>query len=507
MGQTFWRVTFSLVFLLLIVTVYAEASQAASIVNPKQTYTYEMMERDMKKLANSYPDLIEYKSIGKSEYGREIYAIKLGNGLSTSYINGSNHAREWISTNLIMHMIDQYAVAYSNGKMIGSYHPKSLLDQHSIWFVPMMNPDGVTLQQKGLQAFPKEDHAALLKMNNNSTNFKRWKANGKGVDLNRQFDANWKNIENNPGKPSFANFKGYAPHTASEVKAVIKFTKEIKPEMAVSYHSSGRILFWNFHQKGAQLERDYKHAKAMNQMTGYRLMPQAGPRAGGGYTDWFIQTYKRPAFTPELGYYAGATNVPLSEYDAIWNQNRLVGLYIARESHKLFENRLRATRTPVSLVVNDTDFKTASGAFTYQSRTVVPVRSIFEELGANVRWNSKTRSVEIRTNEQFISLPVHRNEVFVNDKRQELDVPALLFEGTTYVPLRFIVETIGANVQWIQAERKVIVTYRPVVEDEPVVEPDLIEEEPAPAVEEETQIIEQQETVGEGMEPEPALIE
>ncbi len=46
-----------------------------------------------------------------------------------------------------------------------------------------------------------------------------------------------------------------------------------------------------------------------------------------------------------------------------------------------------------------------------------------------------------------------------------------------------------------------------MVEDEPVVEPDLIEEEPAPAVEEETQIIEQQETVGEGMEPEPALIE
>lgn len=58
-----------------------------------------------------------------------------------------------------------------------------------MWFVPMVNPDGVTLQQEELKAFPISLHASLLEMNEGSKNFKRWKANAKGIDLNRQYKA------------------------------------------------------------------------------------------------------------------------------------------------------------------------------------------------------------------------------------------------------------------------------------------------------------------------------
>ena len=64
---------------------------------------------------------------------------------------------------------------------IDGYDAKKILNNTTIWFIPMVNPDGVTLQQTGLTSFPKADHAKIIKMNNGSTNFKRWKANGKGL--------------------------------------------------------------------------------------------------------------------------------------------------------------------------------------------------------------------------------------------------------------------------------------------------------------------------------------
>lgn len=67
----------------------------------------------------------------------------------------------------------------------------------------MVNPNGVTLQQRGLNAFPKKDHANLIRMNAGSKNFKRWKANAKGVDLNRNFSVDWGTVKGSVSKPYY----------------------------------------------------------------------------------------------------------------------------------------------------------------------------------------------------------------------------------------------------------------------------------------------------------------
>lgn len=308
----------------------------AGIVNPHKTYTYNNMASDIKKLKNAYPDLITYKSVGKSEYGRNIYAISIGKGNATAFINGSHHAREWLTTNLNMYMIEEYAKAYERNSKIGGYSARSILNSTTLWFIPMVNPDGVTLQQHGLQAFPKSTHNSLIRMNNGSKNFKRWKANAKGVDLNRQYNAGWATIKNNPGKPYYENYKGKSPHTAAETKAVLKLVNEINPQIAVSYHSSGRILYWNYKQPPANYSRDHIYAKRIGKLTGYSLVYPGPNPSGGGFTDWFIHTKKRPAFTPEISPYVGPTNVPLSEFPRVWRENRAVGLYVGQESAKLY---------------------------------------------------------------------------------------------------------------------------------------------------------------------------
>ncbi|WP_075982979.1 M14 family zinc carboxypeptidase [Bacillus massilinigeriensis] len=317
---------------------FAEAK--SQIVNPNQTYTYNEMVRDIKLLQRKYPDLIHVKVIGKSEFGRDIYAFSVGKGTSTVFINGSHHAREWLTTNLNMYMADQYAYAYTHKQKINGYDAYKILNSTTIWFVPMVNPDGVTLQQSGLKAFPKKYHKAIIKMNDGSKNFKRWKANGKGVDLNRQYDANWKYIKG-PSSPYYKNYKGKAPESAAETKALLKFVETINPEMAVSYHSTGEILYWKFKQAGERYKRDHAFAKKIGSMTGYSLMyPSNKPgTGGGGFTDWFVDAKKRPAFTPEISRYYTETNPPISEFPKAWRENKAIGLYVAQESTKLFDKR------------------------------------------------------------------------------------------------------------------------------------------------------------------------
>ncbi|RHW37393.1 hypothetical protein D1B31_15860 [Neobacillus notoginsengisoli] len=305
---------------------FSRESQAAGmIVNPNQVYSYSMMEADIQKLKKAYPHLIQVRVIGKSEYGRNIYAVGLGTGPAKAFINGAHHAREWLTTSLNMYMINQYAAAASNNTLIDGFNTRYILSTTTIWFVPMVNPDGVTLQQQGLKAFPKDKHASLIKMNEGSKNFKRWKANAKGVDLNRQYNAGWKALKG-PKSPSYKNFKGNKPESAAEVKAMLKFTNEMNPEMAVAYHSSGKILYWNYNLTGSRYKRDHVYAKKIGQLTGYRLVyPQPNP-PGGGYTDWFIQAKKKPGFTPEISKPVYETSPPLTEFAGAWKENRAVGL-------------------------------------------------------------------------------------------------------------------------------------------------------------------------------------
>lgn len=311
-------------------------TKTSSIVNPYKTYTYHNMVNDIIQLQRMYPDLIQYKIVGKSEYGRNIYAVGIGKGKATTFINGSIHAREWISTSLNMYMIENYAKAYQANNRIKGYNVRNILNNTTIWFMPMVNPDGVTLQQQGLKAFPKKDHAKLIKYNGGSNNFKRWKANAKGVDINRNFSVDWHN-QNSPKGPSYQNYRGPKPLSSKEAQTVVKFVNEINPQMTINYHSSGRILYWAYKQTGSRYTRDLTYARKVSSLTGYRLIPKGQDSKGGGFLQWFTETKKKPSLTPELAPYVGNTNPsPTKHFANIWRENQAVGLYAAQESYNLY---------------------------------------------------------------------------------------------------------------------------------------------------------------------------
>ena len=81
-------------------------------------------------------------------------------------------------------------------------------------------------------------------------------------------------------------------------------------------------------------------------------------------------------------------------------------------------------------------------------RTMVPMRSIFEGLGAAVEWNSYTRGITAQKEDKTITLYLNETTAFINGVSHSLDTPAVAVNGRTMVPVRFVAESLDCKVYW-----------------------------------------------------------
>ncbi len=96
----------------------------------------------------------------------------------------------------------------------------------------------------------------------------------------------------------------------------------------------------------------------------------------------------------------------------------------------------------------------------FGGRVFVPLRGVIEKLGGEVKWEPATRVItgaHAGTEKQF-RLRVGSTDALVNGKNMTLDAPPRVVNGTTYVPLRFVSETMGARVTWDNDRRTVVIT-------------------------------------------------
>lgn len=91
------------------------------------------------------------------------------------------------------------------------------------------------------------------------------------------------------------------------------------------------------------------------------------------------------------------------------------------------------------------------------ARVLVPLRGIFERLGATVEWEPGTRTVLAVSGTTVVELVIGQRSARVNDRVVPLDVPAMIVRGRTLVPLRFVSESLGAEVQYQDATRTVLI--------------------------------------------------
>ena len=96
--------------------------------------------------------------------------------------------------------------------------------------------------------------------------------------------------------------------------------------------------------------------------------------------------------------------------------------------------------------------------FIEEGRTLVPISHIARALGSEVAWNPDTRIVGFQKGSDIILLQIGSRSVTINGNRHTIDVPAKISESRTYVPLRFVSEALGANVEWVAETRTVLIT-------------------------------------------------
>ena len=91
-------------------------------------------------------------------------------------------------------------------------------------------------------------------------------------------------------------------------------------------------------------------------------------------------------------------------------------------------------------------------------RTMVPIRAIFEKMGAVVEWDASTSSAICTKDDAVVKMTVNSTDMYVNDRLIQMDTCPVVIDGRTLAPVRYVAEAFGANVQWDQNSNSVIIT-------------------------------------------------
>jgi hypothetical protein len=117
------------------------------------------------------------------------------------------------------------------------------------------------------------------------------------------------------------------------------------------------------------------------------------------------------------------------------------------------------------------EFEVASILGPTANRTLVPLRAIFEEMGAEIDWNSQTKAVTATKGDTIVVLIMGDTNPAINGKIGKLDQPAVIKDSRTLAPLRFVAEAFGGSVEWDDLTQTATITMlTKEVEEEPIEE-------------------------------------
>ncbi|MBC2877189.1 MULTISPECIES: M14 family metallopeptidase [Streptomyces] len=199
------------------------------------------LQREVIDTGRAHPGLTKVVSIGKTVRGQDILALKLSkdaarskDGSKPAVLYMSNqHAREWITPETTRRLMHHYLDRYGKDPRI-----TRLVDRTELWFVLSANPDGYdhTFKSPETRFWRKN-----LRDNNGDGKITA----GDGVDLNRNFPYKWGyDNEGSSPDPDSETYRGPAPASEPETRALDAFEKRVRFSYAVNYHSAGEMLLY-----------------------------------------------------------------------------------------------------------------------------------------------------------------------------------------------------------------------------------------------------------------------
>ena len=337
MKKKVWAVFLLLVFLL---SGCADAPAAAGefqdsklppagdIVSLAQMdYSYEEFCRQTEKLEETYA--LSVFSIGTSVFGREIPCLVLGDIHAEKkllIIGGLDGTQAW-STRLLMKQLETYCV--KKAEMYETVSFGELFESCAVYFVPMVNPDGIELCAGGLASVPSEyktqvqqirEYSVSVGLLEENAGYEAWQANGAGIDLSINFGIGTVASAQIQKQAASDNYPG-EPFSAPEAAALVHLCEEQNFFSAAVYTGPGGLVDWFFGQKDSLALAEYC-ADELAALTGYRKIangPAPDVCTAVSFSNWFISRFDRPAFTLLMG----EENMQLS-LPRLWKQSCLV---------------------------------------------------------------------------------------------------------------------------------------------------------------------------------------
>ena len=270
-------------------------SAALDSVEVTDMYTYDQMIEDLISFDLQYPDLVDLEIIGYSSMDVQIPVIRIGSESAEHHVllHGGIHGREHMTTWLLMALTDYWL-------------DRDLLSYGDVCYhiIPMVNPDGIAIAQTGvlpdaLMEVYESDLANGYTRLNVTKYAKQWKANGQGVDINRNFSAGWNDITDRTG-PSAECYRGEAPFSAPEAQMLRDYTMRYAFDMTISYHAMGSVIYYEYGRYETVNNQGYEIGNKLFGLSGYTVYGST-ELSGAGYKDWAIAEKSIPSLTIEIG--------------------------------------------------------------------------------------------------------------------------------------------------------------------------------------------------------------
>jgi len=272
-------------------------------------YTHDEVVEHLVELSEDYPNVVsELQYLGESYEGRPIYAVKLSDNPNSDenepevLYTGLHHAREPMSyMNLFYYMywlVENYNI---------EDEATALLNNREMWFIPMVNPDGLVYNQGinlnggGMQ---RKNHRNTCSSNDDQYDWD-------GIDLNRNYSYQWA-FDDEGSSPDLCSqtYRGSAPFSEPETQIIRDFVEDHDFPIVLNYHSYGNLLIHPLGYIAGLLppEPDLSIFREFgDEMTMYNnyLMgtgiETVGYTVNGEACDWMYGQHGIYAYTPEIG--------------------------------------------------------------------------------------------------------------------------------------------------------------------------------------------------------------
>ena len=276
------------------------------VVDPYRVYTSDSCIHDILSLCQQYPEIITAEHIGKSYMGKDMYVIKLGKGPTKVLMTASIHARENVNTNYLLRQTEELAIAYTTEKTYEGYDIVQLLNNFTIYISPMNNPDGVDICNGLISPADVSDVTEKTQVT--------WKANGRGVDLNRNFPFQWEEMKAEDVDhliPSKMNYPGTEAASEPETQNLMKLVQNNDFKFYLNFHTKGKIIYWQ-DPVNSDIPGDTKLVNILSDCLGFTVagVTQNLQNYGGGFENWFRFTTGNPGICIEMTRGSGDGEIP-----------------------------------------------------------------------------------------------------------------------------------------------------------------------------------------------------